>query len=107
MTNLSPSAYWASLVSSADGSKLAAAANGGGVWTLQNTPTPALNLVSSNGALTLSWIVPSTNFVLQQSAGLSGWSAVTNPPVLNLTNLQNEVVLSPTNASGFYRLKTP
>jgi hypothetical protein len=30
-----------------------------------------------------------------------------NPPVLNLTNLQNEVILSPTGSSIFYRLKTP
>jgi len=32
---------------------------------------------------------------------------VTNPPALNLTNLQDKVVLSSTNGSGFYRLKTP
>jgi len=34
-------------------------------------------------------------------------SQITNLPVVNLTNLQDEVVLSPTNSSGFYRLKTP
>ena len=32
---------------------------------------------------------------------------MTDTPALNLTNLQNEVVLSPTNGSGFFRLKTP
>jgi hypothetical protein len=32
---------------------------------------------------------------------------MTNQPVLNLTNLQNEVMLSPSSSSGFYRLKTP
>ncbi len=32
---------------------------------------------------------------------------MTNQPVLNLTNLQNQVTLSPSNSSGFYRPKTP
>jgi hypothetical protein len=32
---------------------------------------------------------------------------VTNPPVLNLTNLQNQVTLPLSGGSGFYRLKTP
>jgi hypothetical protein len=47
------------------------------------------------------------NFVLQQSADLSSWSVVTNQPVLNLTNLQNEVILPPPDSNVFYRLKTP
>jgi len=38
---------------------------------------------------------------------MASWSDVTNSPVLNLTNLQNELVLSPNSSSGFYRLKTP
>jgi len=32
---------------------------------------------------------------------------MTNAPVLNLTNLQNEVVLPPPGGSVFYLLKTP
>jgi hypothetical protein len=44
---------------------------------------------------------------MQQSSDLSSWSDVTNAPVLNPANLQNEMVLSPSNSSGFYRLKTP
>jgi hypothetical protein len=50
--------------------------------------------------------VPSTNFVLQQNPDLTaiGWENLTNTPVLNLTNLQNEVILSPSNSSGFFRL---
>ena len=39
----------------------------------------------------LSWVVPSTKYVLQQSFDLISWTTVTNTPVLNLTNLQNEV----------------
>ena len=104
----SPRTAWQGVASSADGNKLVAIdMAGGGIWTSQTTPAPQLNLASSGGNLTLSWIVPSTNFVMQQSLDLSSWTDMTNPPVLNLTNLQNEVILSPTNSSGFYRLKTP
>jgi hypothetical protein len=71
------------------------------------TVAPQLHLATANDNLLFSRLVPSTNFVMQQSANLSGWLEVTNPPVLNLTNLQNVVVLSPTGSSGFYRLKTP
>jgi len=45
--------------------------------------------------------------VLQQSSDLTSWADVTNPPALNLTNLQNQVTLPPSNRTGFYRLKTP
>jgi hypothetical protein len=44
---------------------------------------------------------------MQQSSDLGSWTDVTNPPVLNLTNLQNEVTLPMHAGSGFYRLKTP
>ena len=110
MSNSAPVQNWTSVASSSDGGKLVASAgsfNGGGIWTLQTTPAPQINITPTNGNLTLSWIVPSTNFVMQQSSDLSSWTDMTNTPVLNLANLQNEVVVSPTNGSGFYRLKTP
>jgi hypothetical protein len=66
-----------------------------------------MNLTPANGNLKLSWLVPSTNFVLQQSLDMGSWADVTNTPVLNLTNFQNEVILPPTGSSGFYRLKMP
>ena len=106
---------WNTIVSSADGNKLAVTVYGnrpaahatGGIWTSQTTPAPQMNITPTNGNLTLSWIVPSTNFVMQESPDLGSWADMTNPPVLNLTNLQDEVILPPTNSSGFYRLKTP
>jgi hypothetical protein len=107
VSNNAPSLYWKSVASSADGSKLMAVAYDGGIWTSQSTPAPQMNIMPTNGNLALSWIVPSTNFVIQQSPDLSSWTDMTNPPVLDLTSLQNEVILSPTNSSGFYRLKTP
>ena len=117
--NDAPVQYWTCAAESADGSKLVAAAkgdaglgppgstSGGGIWTSQTTPSPLLNITPSNTDLKLSWIAPSTNFVLRQSPDLFDWTVVTNPPVLNLSNLQNEVILSPASDKGFYRLKTP
>jgi hypothetical protein len=104
----STSKGWQSVASSADGNKLVAIDGfGGGIWTSQTTPAPQLNLAPWGSNLTVSWIIPSTNFVLQQSPDLSSWTDMTDTPALNLTNLQDVVVLSPTNNSGFYRLKTP
>jgi hypothetical protein len=107
ISNNVPVQYWNSVASSADGGKLAAVVHGGGIWVWQATPAPEMNITPTNGNLTLSWVVPSTNFVMQQSSNLSDWTDMMDAPVLNLTNLENEVVLLPTNDSGFYRLKTP
>jgi hypothetical protein len=43
---------------------------------------------------------------LQQNLDLTttNWVTLINTPALNLTNLHDEVTLSPTNRSGFYRL---
>ena len=110
---------WGHIVSSADGSQLMAILGPGiigatevvwpgPIYTSQSTPIPQLNIASSN-SLKLSWIVPSTNFVLQQNSDLTttNWTNLTNTPVLNLTNLQNEVMLSPPGSNVFFRLKTP
>jgi photosystem II stability/assembly factor-like uncharacterized protein len=109
-----PVRSWSGVASSADGCKLVGSAYPGrllvyfgGIYTSQSTPEPQLNLKPASNHLAFSWIVPSTNFVLQQSSDLASWTDLTNTPILNLTNLQDKVVLSPTNSSGFYRLKTP
>ena len=107
VSNSAPAFSWYSVASSADGNKLLAAVNNGGIWTLQTTPSPRLNLSLMSSNLALSWVLPSTNIVLQQSADLLSWADVTNPPVLNLTNVQNEVTLPSSGGGGFYRLKTP
>lgn len=101
--------HYVSIASSADGNKLVVADQGSGaIFTSQTAPAPLLNIVSSNACSLLSWIVPSTNFVLQQNPDLTtpNWTDVTNTPVLNLTNLQDEVTLPLTNGSGYYRLAT-
>ncbi|HVU28730.1 MAG TPA: hypothetical protein VHG71_13495 [Verrucomicrobiae bacterium] len=104
-----PNQVWEAVASSADENRLAVCtvkSSPGGIWISQTTPTPQLNIAPTDSNLKLSWLVPSTNFVLQQSSDLSSWSDVTNPPALNLANLQDEVVLSPTNSGGFYRLES-
>lgn len=96
--------YFQHVASSADGCKLVVDA--GGIWIGQITPSPQLSIKPANGKLALSWIVPSTNFVLQQNLDLSAanWAILSNSPTLNLTNLQDEISLSPSNSSDFFRL---
>jgi len=78
------------------------------VWTSYSVPAPQLNPAFLGSNLVLSWTVPSTNFVLQQNSDLTAnWNVVTNAVKLNLSNLQNQVCLSPTNSSSFFRLTSP
>jgi hypothetical protein len=107
-SNSVPGAYWSSIASSADGTRLVAAdLENSAIWALQSMPSPSVNIMPTNGNIKLSWIVPSTNFVMQQSSDLLNWADMTNQPVLNLTNLQDEVILPPPGSNVFYRLKTP
>jgi hypothetical protein len=108
--NNAPSTSWTWVASSADGNEMAAVGGASPnrlIYTAQITPAPTLNITPTNGNLLLSWIIPSTDFVLQQSCDLQNWTDVTNQPVLNLTNLQDEVSLSPSTSNCFYRLAVP
>jgi photosystem II stability/assembly factor-like uncharacterized protein len=111
-----------SIACSADGNKLAVATlptvvvlPGGritnslsSVYISFSTPTPSINIAPTNGNLALSWLIPSTNFVLQQNFDLTttNWTDMTNTPVLNLTNLQNQVFLPLPASNSFYRLES-
>ena len=79
------------------------------IYTSFSIPTPSINIAPTNGNLALSWLIPSTNFVLQQNFDLTttNWTDMTNTPVLNLTNLQNQVFLPLPASNSFYRLATP
>ncbi len=102
-----PYLSWNCLASSADGNELIAGANGG-IYISKFTAPPALNIAASN-KLALSWLMPSANLVLQQNSDLTtaNWTDVTNTPILNLTNLQNQVFLPMSGSNSFYRLATP
>jgi photosystem II stability/assembly factor-like uncharacterized protein len=104
-----PPTNWWGVALSADGSQLVAIpASRSPIWIARIAPKPPrLNVKSFGTEMTLAWPVPSTNFVLQQSSDLAAWSGLTNTPVLNFTNLQNEVTLEPTGSIAFYRLRTP
>jgi photosystem II stability/assembly factor-like uncharacterized protein len=109
ISNSIPNSIWRSVASSADGNRLVAAANGGGIYTRYTTPSPQLSLTPAAGNLLLSWTVPSTNFAVQQKSNVSAgnWTTLSALPTLNLTNLQEELILIQTNARGFFRLSTP
>jgi len=106
ISNNAPILMWNWVACSADGNKLFAASFTNGIWAAQMIPTPQLNVGSLNINLLFSWIIPSTNFVLQQNLDLTttDWMILTNTPTLNLSNLNDEVVLSPSNNRGFFRL---
>ena len=110
-----PNEYWAAVASSADGSKVVAVASlDANIYTLQFPipppplqPSPRLSISRSAGSLGVSWLVPSTRFVLEQSfdLGSMNWTDVTTPPSLNFTNLNYQVTVSPSLRSSFYRLQ--
>lgn len=104
VTNNVPQEKWTALACSADGHTLVAAAASGGIWMLQTPPSPHLNLSSSNGELNFSWIVPSTNMVLEQSTDIVNWTTLTNCPSLDLTTLEEQLTIQPTGSGDFFRL---
>jgi hypothetical protein len=70
-------------------------------------PPAPLGISFSGANFLLSWPSPPGDFVLQQNSDLTttNWMNVTNLPAI--TNFQNQVILSPANASQFYRLEYP
>jgi DNA-binding beta-propeller fold protein YncE len=104
-TNAVPFLDWNAVALSADGAKLVATVGYpsiGPIYVLQTTPSPVLSLSAADNVL--SWIIPSLDFTLQQSPDLQNWTDVTNPPMLNLTNLQNQVTLPAPDGNSFFRL---
>ena len=106
VSNNIPNEQWSSVASSADGNEFIATIQGGGIWIYRTTSAPSLNVTLSPTNLALSWLIPSTNFVLQQKLDLTttNWVTLTNAPTFNLTNLNNKFTISPSNSSGFFRL---
>jgi hypothetical protein len=103
---------WTGVACSADGGTLFAVAssdtnsdgNTGAIYKSQFVRSSLLNAAPSAGNLQLSWLIPSTDFVLEQSPDLENWTPVTNTPVLNPASLEDQILISPTNDAGFYRL---
>jgi hypothetical protein len=103
---------WTGAACSADGGTLFAIAESdanlrsGAIYKYKSMQSPLLSVAPSAGNLQLSWLVPSTDFVLELSADLENWSAMTNAPALDPANLEDQILISPTNGAGFYRLAT-
>jgi hypothetical protein len=70
-------------------------------------PPAVLGIAPSGTNVVLSWASPPGGFELQKNSNLTttNWLAVTNIPTV--TNGQNQVTLSQSNSSQFFRLKYP
>lgn len=106
-----PSNDWCGVTCSADGGKMYAVVGRhditGPIYGAQVVVSPKLRIAPAvNGAAAISWTVPSTNFVLQQSPSLASpsWTTVTNVPVM--TNVEDQVVVPSTNSQGFFQLQS-
>lgn len=104
VSNNVPPQKWTALACSADGSTLVAAAAPGGIWMSKTPPSPWINLFPANGNLNFSWIIPSTNMVMEESPDLANWTLLTNLPSLHLCNLQEQLALPPADGTAFFRL---
>jgi hypothetical protein len=105
--------WWGGVTSSADGSNIVALGDGA-IWTLRSPapvppqpPWPQLAVGLSAANLGLSWLVPSTRFVLQQNSdlGSTNWVEVPTSPTLDNTNLHQRLTLTPSLGSSYFRLK--
>jgi len=77
-----------------------------GVWIGRLTPSPQLNIQSQSPDVAISWLIPSTNFVLQQTVDFANpiWTPVSTSPTLNFTNLNQEITLPANGSNLFFRL---
>jgi hypothetical protein len=100
------SAQWNGAAVSADGCLIVAQGSGQGTWMGRLTPAPQLNIQSQDTNVAVSWLISSTNFVLQQSVDVTAinWAPVTNSSTLNFTNLNQQVGLPTTQSNAFFRL---
>jgi hypothetical protein len=107
-----PSTNWFSVASSADGSKLISAAGGytasGQIYSWQGASSPILSIAPSGAHALISWTVPSAPFALQEFSDFSStnWNDLRGAVELNLTNLQNQLVVPFSGSNAFYRLRS-
>jgi hypothetical protein len=65
-----------------------------------------LNISPTNGSVTLSWVIPSTHLVPQQTFDLASgnWTGVGIAPLFDPTTLQQSVTLPAVASNRFYRM---
>lgn len=104
-TSYAPSKTWRAITLTADGAKLLAVVNSSlqgysdGIYLWS---PPLLGHANVSGNLVLSWPTNGTVFNLQVSSDLTTWLAATNVSVV--TNAQNQVIVSPGDSNGFFRI---
>lgn len=114
-TNGAPAGHWTDVTMSADGCRIVAVDRGepeqlwwtgGGMYIWQTIPRPLLEASFAHESVSLSWLVPSRSFVLQESPTLTpgDWANVSAELTLNHTNLHYEVTLPKPVWARFYRL---
>jgi photosystem II stability/assembly factor-like uncharacterized protein len=101
---------WNRVASSADGSKLFAAAadaesSMGPIFSFSTAPALHVDFQHSGSTGTLSWVIPSQPYSVQQSPDLSHWTDMTDVPTVNFNMLQNELNVSITGQNNFFRLR--
>ena len=114
LSNALPALVWEGTGCSADGNRMVLVSAGtnlaslgmGRIFTLKSVSAPRLDVAAING-IQISWVLPSTDYVVKQSLDLSNWMVFPDTPVLNLANLHDMVTISASNASGFFRLGSP
>jgi photosystem II stability/assembly factor-like uncharacterized protein len=109
-----PISTWMALASSREGARLVAVPSAGTAYTVQlpfqlpppRPPELAVDRGSGNSA-NVSWLVPSTKFVLEENQDLSpkNWTALVALPMLNFSNLHYQVIVTPLSKCNFYRLR--
>ena len=100
-----PTPWWMGIAASADAGRLVVPA-AVSIYTAQLIQPPTLNILSTNGNVTLSWIIPSTNFVLQETFDLASgyWTDVPDTPSFDPATLQETVTRPATTANSYYRM---
>jgi sugar lactone lactonase YvrE len=101
-----PPAIWTALAISADGRTIFASGDQN-IIRLQTVGGPELVPAFHDGSLSVSWLIGTGAYQLQQAPDLSGsgWSSVALTPIRVLTNLQYRINLPLTGTAGFYRLQ--
>jgi len=103
---------WNAVACSADASNILLAGNT--IFSLQEpglpppaVPSPTLNIGHTASAFNVSWLVPSTGFVLEETFDLANgnWTNAPSESTLYLTNLNYQWTAPPSQKNAFFRLR--
>jgi hypothetical protein len=100
---------WSALAGSADGSKIAADAEYGFVYTWRAMPNPQITRIGGQAMISRRAWASAANCFLQWGSDLSTsyWMPDANTPVLNSGTLGYEVLIPLSTGNQYYRLIRP